>query len=154
MKVNICPKTGDLSFTIDAKSQDEINQAVAFALLLRSGYSTEKQAPAVFVDPDEDADATDLLDLLSPGSANSVQRTAASVSDDDPPAGLYTREQRETWLYLRRRDRVRGVPLVSIAQRFKLSSTAASARACALVRMGYAVRVSKGYYRAAVPEED
>lgn len=156
MKITIHPTTGELSFDIDAHNQAEVNQAITFALGIQGGNVSQPAAPVramlVFADPDEDDETP--VDLLSPGG-NAATHHAAAVSDDERiAAGLQTREQRETWLYLRRNDRVRGVALAGLASRFKLSSTAASARACALMKLGYAVRIGKGYYRATVPDED
>lgn len=150
MKITIQPSTGELSFDIDAHNQAEVQQAITMALSVRNGNGTSQQ-PVRVVLLNDDQDDLAPEDLIAPASRS----TQAAITDDERiAAGLQTREQRETWLYLRRNDRVRGVALAGLAHRFKLSSTAASARACALMKLGYAVRIGKGYYRAVVPDED
>ena len=147
MKITINPGTGEMSFDFDAHNQTEVEQAVAVAQSIVNRNSSHTPAPtrAVLVFDDDGELAPE--DLIAPARS--------AVTDDERiAAGLQTREQRETWLYLRRNDRVRGVALAGLASRFKLSSTAASARTCNLVKLGYAVRLGHGYYRATVPDED
>lgn len=135
MKITIHPNTGELSFDIDPENKAEIEQTLIIAKSLRNGHETSFSLAS-----DED------LDLISPAPS--------STNHEHIAAGLQSAEQLETWMYLRRNDRQRGISLASLARRFKLSSTAASARCSTLVRLGYAVRISNGYYRAIVPSEN
>jgi hypothetical protein len=161
VKITIQPTTGELSFDIDAHNNAEVEQAIAFALGVGHRANGQNPAPVrhvlVFAD-DEDGEMAP-EDLIAPAppiqqSGRPWNPNPITTDDDRVVAALQTREQRETWLYLRRNDRVRGVSVSGLAHRFKLSSTAASARACALMNLGFAVRTSKGYYRAIAPKDD
>lgn len=145
MKITINPTSGELSFDVDADNPTELHEALRIARQIRNGKEVENTARALLVFSDDDEiPAEDLI----------VPATNGVTEEEKVAASLQTREQFETWLYLRRNDRVRGVALAGVAQRFKLSSTAASARCGTLVKLGYATRIGKGYYRACVPNED
>lgn len=151
MKITIHPTTGEMSFDVDAQNQKEVEQAMAFTLGLRNGHSDNAvRTSLVFADDDDG----ELLpeELITP--SNTATHTSMLVTEDERiAAGLKSHEQLEAWLYLRRHDRVRGVSLSSMARRFKLSSSAASGRCLTLVKQGYAIRISRGYYRAIVPDD-
>lgn len=146
MKITINPSTGELTCDFDANSRMEVQQAINIARQIHDGKKVDAAARTLLVFSDED-DEIPAEDLIVPAPT--------TVTEDERIASrLQTREQLETWMYLRRNDRMRGVALAGVAHRFKLSSTAASARCATLVKAGYAVRVGKGYYRAVVPSED
>lgn len=151
MKIIINPNTGEMSLDIDPQNQKEVDQAMAITMGLRNGHSDNSvHTSLVFMDDDDDELSPE--DLIAPSNTASV--TSALVTEDERIAAtLRRREQLETWLYLRRHDRVRGVSLSGLARRFKLSSSAASTRCNTLMRAGYAIRINRGLYRAVVPDE-
>lgn len=146
MKITIT-SNGEISFDIDAHNPTDVGQALLLAQQMRNGTQTAATARTLLMFASDDDDELPAEDLIVPASNNFSE-------DERIAARLQTREQLETWLYLRRNDRVRGIALSGLAHRFRLSSTAASARCATLVKMGYAVRIGKGYYRAVVPTDD
>ena len=56
--------------------------------------------------------------------------------------------QYRTWEYLCEQDRTDGIHVSAVAQSFGISTPAANTRLIVLVKMGYAKRVHRGYYRA------
>lgn len=152
MKITINPTTGEMSLDIDPQNQKEVEQAMAITMGLRNGHSDNSvHTSLVFAEDDDDELSPE--DLIAPSNTAAV--TSAPVTEDERIAArLRRREQLETWLYLRRHDRVRGVSLTGLARRFKLSSSAASTRCNRLVKSGYAIRISRGFYRAVVPEDN
>ena len=145
MKITINPGTGELTCDFDADNRAEVQQAISIARQIHDGRNVDAAARSLLVFDDDAKVAGEDLIVPAPAPATEDERVAAR---------LRTREQLETWLYLRRNDRVRGVALAGLANRFRLSSTAASARCGNLVKQGYAVRTRNGYYRAVVPTED
>ncbi len=112
------------------------------------------------IDPEIPAEAELVLALLAVAEGGTIESPvagedkipAAQPEDENVLDMLESSSQRDTWWYLRRNDRSRGVPAATIAKRYRISGSAASARCSVLVDRGYAVRVSRGYYRAIVPE--
>jgi len=130
LKVTIDPKTGEITFDIAAGSSEEVEQAVAFARRLQNGSAPARPEP------------------IKKEPAIPVDR---SREEEWVMSSIPIREQAETWLYLRRNDRVTGVPVAALARRCNISGSAASARCRTLVKTGYAVCIRKGWYRAVIP---
>lgn len=144
MKITIQPATGEVSFdNIDPTNQREVEQimAQAIAIVLASNGNGNGHKPDLAAE-----------DLLMPAPANTAQQRRVREDYDDVIAEL-NNKQRETWLYFRRNDRVRGVSVGAFADRMGLSSTTASARCCVLMEMGYLTRIGRGYYRAIIPHD-
>lgn len=146
MKITINPSTGELSFDVDAQNPVQVAAALKLARQFRDGKEVEDTARSLLVFPDDD-DELPAEDLIVPANV-------AAKEEERVAASLESREQFETWLYLRRNDRVRGVALTGVAHRFKLSSSAASSRCITLMKAGYAVRIGRGYYRAVTPSDN
>lgn len=156
MKITIQPATGEVSFdNIDPANQREVEQVVAQAIAIvmaSNGHTNGHAVTALLTEPDDDDELTgEELLMPAPAAVNIAQ--ARRIEEYDDVIAELSKKQRDTWLYFRRNDRVRGVSLAGCADRLNLSSTTASARASKLVELGYLVRISRGYFRAVIPHD-
>ena len=61
--------------------------------------------------------------------------------------------QYRTWEYLVENDIASGLHISALARGFGISNAAANSRLVTLQKLGYAVRIRKGYYRAVAKED-
>lgn len=151
MKITIQSGAGEMTMEIDPHVPAEADLALALTAVAQGqtihspasspGYSSP--VPPLEYGNDDDDDELPPEELLAPG--DSVQQVLDS---------LVSSPQRDTWHFLRRNDRRRGVSIATVAKRYRISGSAASARCNTLMNLGYATRVSRGYYRATLPPED
>ena len=99
------------------------------------------------------------LDLIEIMQARARQKMAIQRMEDDriekaSEDSHLDKHQYRTWEYLCENDSVAGIHLSQLAKDFGLTNSAANQRLLVLVRLGYARRVKRGYYRAELKGDD
>lgn len=82
-----------------------------------------------------------------------AQTTRESFEEIPVGTGKLNRIQYRTWEFLCENDCPDGTHVSQVGKAFGISTPAANTRLIVLVKMGYAKRVHRGYYRALTPAE-
>ena len=80
--------------------------------------------------------------------STSMKEAAEKV---DTGTGELNRIQYRTWEYLVQNDCAGGIHVSQLAHAFGVDGGTASNRCNTLLKLGYAIRVAKGYYKARTP---
>jgi DNA-binding MarR family transcriptional regulator len=113
--------------TIEVDNDDEISQAVGVIRELNGDAKAIRQAK---------------------NRQDSMKEAAIKI---DTGTGELNQIQYRTWQYLVDNDAAGGIHVSQLAHAFGITNGSANGRLTALLKMGYASREAKGYYKAVTP---